>query len=83
MTVSIAEAMIGRFSEIDLVSLVRMSTSAGITSDGPGSSRTSSKVKPSRIRPSRESVIVNSDAGWNRLSRMAGRQARCRVDEAR
>ncbi len=67
VTVSIAEAMIGRLSEIELVSLVRMSTSAGMTSDGPGSRSTSSKVRPSRIKPSRESVIVNSDAGSDRL----------------
>ncbi len=63
VTVSMAEAMIGRFSEIVLVSCVRMSTSAGMTSEGPGSSSTSSKVRPSRIRPSSIWDIVNSDTG--------------------
>ena len=44
VTVSMAEETIGMLSAIARVSRVRMSTSDGITSDGPGLSSTSSKV---------------------------------------
>ena len=48
VTVSIAEATIGMFSEISRVMRVRTSTSDGSTSDRPGFSSTSSKVSASR-----------------------------------
>ena len=44
VTVSIAEEMIGMLSEIARVMRVRISTSDGSTSDGPGFSSTSSNV---------------------------------------
>ena len=47
VTVSMAEAMIGRLSEIERVMRVRISTSDGSTSDRPGLSSTSSKVNAS------------------------------------
>ncbi len=47
VTVSMAEATTGRFSAIERVMWVRISTSEGSTSDRPGLSSTSSKVKAS------------------------------------
>ena len=47
VTVSIAEATIGRLSAIERVMRVRISTSDGSTSDRPGLSSTSSKVNAS------------------------------------
>jgi agmatinase len=49
VTVSIAELSKGILSEIDWVTLVRVSAVLGSTSDAAGSRRTSSKVKASRI----------------------------------
>ena len=51
VTVSIAEATIGMLSAIARVMRVRMSASAGSTSDRPGLSSTSSKVSASRRLP--------------------------------
>ena len=48
VTVSMAEATIGIFSEMLRVMRVRTSASEGSTSDRPGLISTSSKVKPSR-----------------------------------
>src|SRR5207249_7108152 len=52
VTVSMAELTIGIFSPIPRVSSVFVSASAGTTSLRAGSSRTSSKVRPSRMLPS-------------------------------
>ena len=47
VTVSIAEVMIGMLSVIPLQRVVLSSTRLGVTSDSPGTSKTSSKVRPS------------------------------------
>ena len=52
VTVSIAAATIGIFSEILRERQVRVSACAGSTEDLPGSSSTSSNVNPSGIGPS-------------------------------
>src|SRR4051812_15622371 len=49
VTVSMAADTSGILSLISRVNLVATSTWVGMTSDGPGSSKTSSKVSPSRI----------------------------------
>ena len=49
VTVSMAADTRGMFRLISRVNRVAVSTWVGITSDGPGSSKTSSKVSPSRI----------------------------------
>jgi hypothetical protein len=49
VTVSMAADTSGMFSLISRVNRVDTSTWVGITSDAPGSSKTSSKVSPSRI----------------------------------
>ena len=49
VTVSMAEDSSGMFSLMSRVSWVETSTIAGMNSDAPGSSKTSSKVSPSRI----------------------------------
>src|SRR5947209_6466568 len=49
VTVSIAADTSGMFSLISRVNRVATSTWVGMTSEGPGSSKTSSKVRPSRI----------------------------------
>ena len=49
VTVSMAADTSGMFRLISRVNRVAVSTWVGITSDGPGSSKTSSKVSPSRI----------------------------------
>ena len=49
VTVSMADEVSGMFSLMSRVSFVETSASAGMISDGPGSSKTSSKVSPSRI----------------------------------
>ena len=51
VTVSIAEEMIGMLSAMSRVMRVRISTSAGSTSDRPGFSSTSSKVSASSGPP--------------------------------
>ena len=50
VTVSMAAETIGTLSEISRVRRVRISTSPGVTSDGPGSSSTSSNVMAWRMR---------------------------------
>ena len=64
VTVSIAAEIIGMCREIDEVSLVFRSTSAGRTSDSAGSKSTSSKVSASgieslAIRDTRERLYIN------------------------
>ena len=49
VTVSMAAETSGMLRAISRVNLVAVLTWVGITSDGPGSSKTSSKVSPSRI----------------------------------
>ncbi len=49
VTVSMAADTSGMFRLISRVNLVSVVTWVGMTSDGPGSSKTSSKVSPSRI----------------------------------
>ncbi len=49
VTVSMAADTRGMFRPISRVNFVTVFTWVGITSDGPGSSKTSSKVSPSRI----------------------------------
>ena len=49
VTVSMAEEITGMFSRIPRVNRVRTSVCAGITEEAAGSSKTSSKVSPSRI----------------------------------
>ena len=51
VTVSMAEETIGMLSEIERVSRVLMSTALGMTSEWPGVSRTSSKVRASLSEP--------------------------------
>src|ERR1700722_1307087 len=60
VTVSMAEAMIGTLSSMPRVMRVRMSASAGKTSDSPGLSRTSSKVSASLRLPLGIKTIANS-----------------------
>ena len=60
VTVSMAEAMIGILSGIERVMRVRISTSAGSTSDRPGLISTSSKVSASRGLPLFFGAIANS-----------------------
>jgi hypothetical protein len=62
VTVSMAEARIGMFSDMLRVTRVRMSVSDGITSDRPGRSRTSSKVSASRGLPLEFTAITNSSS---------------------
>ena len=59
VTVSMAADTSGMFRPISRVNRVAVSTWVGMTSDGPGSSKTSSKVSPSRI-----SMGVPRFAGW-------------------
>ena len=64
VTVSMAAEIIGTCREMDEVSLVLMSTSAGRTADSAGKSRTSSKVNASgmvsfAIRDTRERLYIN------------------------
>ena len=49
VTVSMAEDSSGMFILMDFVTRVRVSASLGSTEDAPGTSRTSSKVRASRI----------------------------------
>jgi hypothetical protein len=49
VTVSIADESNGIFRSIDLVTFVRVSAVDGMTDDCAGTSKTSSKVKASRI----------------------------------
>ena len=60
VTVSMAEATIGMLRGISRVMRVRISTSAGSTSDRPGLSSTSSKVSASRRAPLDIAAIANS-----------------------
>ena len=46
---SIAAETSGMFSAMSRVKRARVSASPGMTSEGPGTSSTSSKVRPSRI----------------------------------
>ena len=64
VTVSMAAEITGTWREIDEVSLVFRSTSAGRTADSAGKSRTSSKVRASgmvslAIRDTRERLYIN------------------------
>ena len=64
VTVSIAAEIIGTCREIDEVSLVFRSTSAGRTADSAGNKSTSSKVSASgieslAIRDTRERLYIN------------------------
>ena len=49
VTVSMADETMGMLRLISRVNRVAVSTCPGITSEAPGSSKTSSKVRPSRI----------------------------------
>jgi hypothetical protein len=60
VTVSMAEATMGRFSGISRVMRLRISTSAGNRSDRPGLISTSSKVSASRRGPWDIAAIANS-----------------------
>ena len=64
VTVSIAEAMIGRLRAIERVSRVSTLTSAGRTSEWPGRNSTSSKVRPSMSRSAEMCGMANS---WTAL----------------
>ena len=64
VTVSMAAEIIGTWREMDEVSLVFRSTSAGRTADSAGKRRTSSKVSASgmvslAIRDTRERLYIN------------------------
>jgi len=71
VTVSIAEEAKGMFKVSLRVKCVRVSTSVGSTDDLPGSSSTSSKVRPSGIAPS---VIPASHRKNRRLKSRAIKQ---------
>ena len=61
VTVSIAELSSGMFMEIDFVTRVRVSAVEGSTSEAAGTSKTSSKVRASRIS-------ITHLLGWGRLA---------------
>ena len=66
VTVSMAEATIGRLSAIERVMRVRISTSDGSTSDRPGLSSTSSKVNASGRELPITAITNSSSPGLDR-----------------
>jgi hypothetical protein len=72
-----AEAMIGKLSEIVRVKRAWMSASDGITSERPGCNRTSSNVNASRNRLSTSFAMANSGSApgaENETTRAAGKR---------
>jgi hypothetical protein len=66
VTVSIAEDKTGIFIEIDCVTIVRVSAVDGMTAEAAGTSRTSSKVRASRISISisLEGIVWHVAISW-------------------
>jgi hypothetical protein len=79
VTVSMAEEMIGMLSEMERVSRVLMSTALGMTSEWPGVSRTSSKVRASLNEPFANVISANTcsyAAAWSGPRRRIHRRNR-------